>query len=117
MDERQTFVWNFPLDITFRSTCPFGWPQIVVSLYEIDSFGNESICGYGCIHMPITPGTHLAKIPIFAPQSSSLVQSFAAFFLGRKPEFVDPRITACGEGRDVTRVRSCGSVSTILPQV
>ncbi len=35
MDARKTIVWNFPFDVTFRSTCPFGWPQIVVSAYSV----------------------------------------------------------------------------------
>ena len=26
VDER--VVWNFPIDVTFRSTSPFGWPQV-----------------------------------------------------------------------------------------
>ena len=39
-------IWNFPLDITFRSTSPYGWPQIVFSVYEIDAMGNETIAGY-----------------------------------------------------------------------
>ena len=30
--------------------------------------------------------------------------------LGRRPEFVDPRVVARGEGREVTRVRSQGYV-------
>ena len=21
-------VWNFPIDVTFRSTSPYGWPQV-----------------------------------------------------------------------------------------
>jgi len=28
-DEKQLFVWNFPLEIALRSTNPFGWPQLV----------------------------------------------------------------------------------------
>lgn len=37
--------------------------------------------------------------------------SIAGFFgLGRNPEFVDPRVVASGEGRDVIRVSSRGSV-------
>lgn len=28
-DERQLFVWNLPLEATFKSTNVFGWPQIV----------------------------------------------------------------------------------------
>ena len=25
-------VWNFPIDVTFRSTSPFGWPQVGAKL-------------------------------------------------------------------------------------
>lgn len=31
--------------------------------------------------------------------------------MGRRPEFVDPRVVANGEGRDVTRVTSQGRVN------
>ncbi len=31
--------------------------------------------------------------------------------MGRRPEFVDPRVVANGEGRDVTRVSSQGRVT------
>jgi B9 domain-containing protein 1 len=103
-------VWNFPIDVTFRSTCPFGWPQLVVSVFELDGFGNESVCGYGATHVPLSAGTHSARMPMFAPESSSVVQRVAGYFLGRKPEYVDPRVVAGGEGRDVTRVRSEGWV-------
>ena len=27
-------VWNFPVDVTFKSTNPFGWPRIVISVYS-----------------------------------------------------------------------------------
>ena len=29
------FVWNFPIDVTFKSTNPFGWPKIVLSVYVL----------------------------------------------------------------------------------
>ena len=31
-------VWNFPVDITFKSTNPFGWPRLVVSVYSLVRF-------------------------------------------------------------------------------
>ena len=34
--------------------------------------------------------------------------------MGRRPEFVDPRVVASGEGRDVTRVTSQGFVTIQL---
>jgi len=34
--------------------------------------------------------------------------------MGRRPEFVDPRVVANGEGRDVTRVTSQGKVNVLV---
>uniref|UniRef100_A0A8C5TV37 B9 domain-containing protein 1 n=1 Tax=Malurus cyaneus samueli TaxID=2593467 RepID=A0A8C5TV37_9PASS len=74
-----TLVWNFPIDITFKSTNPFGcecWghcgvqpccqspsqyhflagPQIVVSVYGPDFFGHDVVRGYGAVHVPFVPG-------------------------------------------------------------
>lgn len=68
------------------------------------------IRGYGSCHVPLSAGTHGARIPIFRPESSSLLQRLAGWVTGRRPEFVDPRVAASGEGRDVTRVSTNGSV-------
>lgn len=40
------------------------------------------------------------KIPMFVPESSSLLQKFTAWVLGRRPEYVNPRVVAQGEGRE-----------------
>ena len=64
--------------------------------------------------MPIVPGSHNAKMPMFVPQSSSLIQRIAGWALGRRPEFVDARVVASGEGREVTRVRSQGWVEVMF---
>lgn len=87
----------------YRSTCPYGWPQLVISVYELDSFGNEVVVGYGATHVPLGPGSHVTRIPMFVPEHSSMMQRVTGYLLGRKPEFVDPRVVASGEGRDVTR--------------
>jgi len=47
---------------------------------------------------------------MFVPESSSYMQKLSAWLLGRRPEFIDPCIVAQSEGREVTRVRSQGSV-------
>ncbi|XP_076810097.1 B9 domain-containing protein 1-like isoform X1 [Clavelina lepadiformis] len=109
-DERQLFVWNFPLEITYKSTNPYGWPQIVVSCYGPDMFGNDVVRGYGAVHVPMVPGHHTLDVPMFVPLSTSKLQKFTSWLLGRRPEFVDPKVVAQGEGRDVTRVRSQGHV-------
>ena len=47
---------------------------------------------------------------MFVPESTSGLQAVVGWMLGRRPEFVDPRVVAKGEGREVTRVRSQGHV-------
>ncbi|XP_023677619.1 B9 domain-containing protein 1 isoform X1 [Paramormyrops kingsleyae] len=110
-DTRHGLVWNFPVEITFKSTNPFGWPQIVVSVYGPDTFGNDVVRGYGAVHVPVTPGKHVKTIPMFVPESTSRLQKFTSWLMGRRPEFTDPKVIAQGEGREVTRVHSQGSVS------
>ena len=29
-----SIVWNFPVDITFKATNPFGWPRLVISVFS-----------------------------------------------------------------------------------
>ncbi|XP_072532428.1 B9 domain-containing protein 1 isoform X1 [Salminus brasiliensis] len=110
-DSSQSLVWNFPLDITFKSTNPFGWPQIVVSVYGPDTFGNDVVRGYGAVHIPFTPGKHSRTVPMFVPESTSRLQKFTSWLMGRRPEYTDPKVVAQGEGREVTRVRSQGFVT------
>ncbi|CAH1793689.1 unnamed protein product [Owenia fusiformis] len=111
VDDRQKFVLNFPLDITFKSTNPYGWPQVVVHAYGHDVFGNDVVRGYGATHIPMVPGRHTRRIAMFVPESSSQFQKMTAWLMGRRPEFVDARVIAQGEGREVTRVRSQGFIT------
>ncbi|XP_074063044.1 B9 domain-containing protein 1 isoform X1 [Macrotis lagotis] len=111
---QQTLVWNFPIDITFKSTNPYGWPQIVISVYGPDLFGNDVVRGYGAVHVPFTPGRHKRTIPMFVPESTSKLQKLTSWFMGRRPEYTDPKLVAQGEGREVTRVRSQGFVTLLL---
>lgn len=113
-DVRQTLVWNFPIDVTFKSTNPYGWPQIVLSVYGPDVFGNDVVRGYGAVHVPLSPGRHKRTIPMFVPESTSQLQKFTSWFMGRRPEYTDPKVVAQGEGREVTRVRSQGFVTLLF---
>jgi B9 domain-containing protein 1 len=102
---------NFPIDVGFKSSNPFGWPQIVVSVYGYDVFGNDVVRGYGVTHVPITTGRHCQRIPLFVPESSSLFQKLLSWMFSRRPEYTDPKVLAQGEGREVTRVRSQGHMT------
>uniref|UniRef100_A0AAA9S095 B9 domain-containing protein 1 n=1 Tax=Bos taurus TaxID=9913 RepID=A0AAA9S095_BOVIN len=127
-DARRALVWNFPIDVTFKSTNPYGCeiphgltpalsfegPQIVLSVYGPDVFGNDVVRGYGAVHVPLSPGRHKKTIPMFVPESTSKLQKFTSWFMGRRPEYTDPKVVAQGEGREVTRVRSQGFVTLLF---
>lgn len=34
MDHEASIIWNFPIDAKFKSTNPFGWPRIAVSVRQ-----------------------------------------------------------------------------------
>uniref|UniRef100_A0A8C5PT56 B9 domain-containing protein 1 n=1 Tax=Leptobrachium leishanense TaxID=445787 RepID=A0A8C5PT56_9ANUR len=53
-----------------------GGPQIVISVYGPDIFGNDVVRGYGAVHLPFTSGRHKKNIPMFVPESSSHLQKF-----------------------------------------
>ncbi|XKL62909.1 hypothetical protein PGB90_002742 [Kerria lacca] len=109
-DNRKIFILNFPLEICFKSTNPYGWPRIVLSIYGLDSFGNDVIRGYGMYHLPVISGKCTKIISTFVPASSSLLQQMTSWLTGRKPEYIDSRVLAYGDGREVTRVISQGKV-------
>ncbi|KAG8222494.1 hypothetical protein J437_LFUL009597 [Ladona fulva] len=107
-DERSLVIWNLPLDISLKSTNPYGWPRLVVCVYGLDAFGNDVVRGYGMCHVPLRLGSHFRRLPMFVPVSASQLQKFTAWLTGRRPEYIDPRILGLGEGRETTRVSSEG---------
>jgi len=110
-DPRQIIVWNHPLDVTFSSSNPFGWPQLVIAVYGLDAFGHDVIRGYGALHVPPIPGCHTnVRVPVFVPEASSLLTKFKGWLTGNRPELVDPKVAAQGEGRGVLSVESTGFV-------
>ncbi|XP_075726003.1 B9 domain-containing protein 1 isoform X1 [Rhipicephalus microplus] len=110
-DNRQNFVWNFPLEITYKSSNASGWPQLVLAVYGLDAFANDVVRGYGAVHVPPIAGTHRRIIELFVPESSSTMHKMTSWLTGRRPEFVDPKVVARGEGREVTRTTSNGKVN------
>lgn len=54
-----------PLEITFKSTNVYGWPQLAVSVYGYDWLGNDVIRGYGGTHVPIFPGRSLLATSLY----------------------------------------------------
>ena len=75
-------------------------PQICSRVYRI-SIRNFIHCNLLLNRAPTPP-----RVAMFVPESSSLVQRLTGWLMGARPHYIDPRVVASSEGRDVTRVRS-----------
>ncbi|XP_070379235.1 B9 domain-containing protein 1-like isoform X3 [Dermacentor albipictus] len=104
-DARRHFVWNFPIEITYRSSNVSGWPQLSLAVYGLDAFANDVVRGYGAVHVPPISGTHRKSVALFVPDSSSTMHKLTSWLTGRRPEFVDPKVVARGEGREDAEIR------------
>ncbi|VDM98228.1 unnamed protein product, partial [Thelazia callipaeda] len=105
---------GMPIEATFTSTNPSGWPQIVLTCYGFDFFGNNVIRGYGAVHIPTIPGRTVRRVPMFVPEASTLLQRFMGWLTGKRAEFVDPKFVATADGRHVTKVRTQGIITITM---
>ncbi|KAJ3315937.1 B9 domain-containing protein 1 [Boothiomyces sp. JEL0838] len=58
-DQVAPCVWNFPLDLAFKSTNVYGWPTLIVTVYGFDFLGRDVVRGYGALRLPTTSGKYL----------------------------------------------------------
>lgn len=110
-NERE-FVWNQPITVSYRSYNFFGYPQLIVSVYNFDLLGNDQLVGYGFIHLPMSnhPAQKKQIVQIYSPQSSSYTRQFLSWITGRKPELVDFNLIARGDCRSVLRMVNVGKL-------
>ena len=107
------FVWNHPISLSYKSYNYYGWPQIVLSVYDFDTFGNDRILGYGATHLPVSgqlPSDFKQEVEIYAPQSSSLAKQILSWLTGKQPELVDSALFARADCRRVLQVLRVGHV-------
>lgn len=103
-------VWNFPIDVKFKSTNIFGWPRIAISVYGVDFLGRDIVQGYGSALVPLSSGSHVIDVDMYTPMPSSVANQIASWLWGNPPEFFDSKFVCQNEGREVTRVQASGLV-------
>ena len=106
-DGSNVIVWNFPIEISFQSTNPHGWPRLVVSVYGLDFMGRDVVRGYASTLLPAKPGHRTLYMKTYRPVSGSKLVQALNWIMGTMPEYYDSRMVAKGDGRAVTRVL-CG---------
>ncbi|XP_059608388.1 B9 domain-containing protein 1 [Phlebotomus argentipes] len=94
----QEISFNMPLEFTYKSTNPFGWPQIVVSFWGSNLWGTEVCRGYARLHIPLPERGKHRKIqaPIVTPKPMDLCTQIMAWITDWAPELRDPSVLASG---------------------
>jgi len=115
------YSYGQQFEISYRSINPFGWPQLVINCFTIDSEGNEIIKGYGCVHVPTSPGRHVRKIHIFksTKNTNCLDQFFGTHFFGteKNNEVTNPKVISSGLEREISRASCEGFVNVVFQVV
>lgn len=112
--DQKHIVWNFPIDVAFKSSNAYGWPRITLGIYGLDLFGRDVVRGYGSLLIPTTPGRYTKNVQTYTPISGSACVRFTNWIAGTLPEYRDLKFTAKSDGRAVTRVKTEGVVKIIL---
>ena len=79
-------MWNFPIDITFKSTNVFGWPRIAISVNGIDFLGRDVVLGYGSVLVPLSAGQHTIDVDMYTPLATSSFNQAVSWLMGNPPE-------------------------------
>ena len=82
----QGIIWNFPIDVTFKSTNVYGWPRMAISVYGLDFLGRDVVKGYGSVLVPLTPGRHKIDVDMYTPLATSAMNDILSWLVGNPPE-------------------------------
>ena len=104
------FTWNFPIDCTWTSSNPFGWPRLVILVND----KKMVVRGYGAVHIPTTAGRHVRYVRLFVPKSLSFLAGFIGWLTSSPAEFQASTFPARATDREATRVESTGVVKVVL---
>ena len=115
-----SFGQNF--EVSYRTINPFGWPQLVLNCFTIDSEGNEIVKGYGCVHVPTSTGRHTRKVHIFkSTENSGFWDKFFGFHVnfgeGKNKETSNPKVISSGQEREISRSTCEGFVNVVFQVV
>mmetsp|Transcript_7657 Transcript_7657/g.12155 ORF Transcript_7657/g.12155 Transcript_7657/m.12155 type:complete len:189 (+) Transcript_7657:119-685(+) len=85
-------VWSFPLDLHYSTSTIHGWPKFQCEVWSHDSYGRNSLAGYGFCHIPSAPGMYELSICTWRPKPQSWLDYINGFFLGAYPQLKNPDI-------------------------
>lgn len=110
---QENIIFNHPMDVHFALAGLQGWgfPRLTVQSFRLDWYGRRILTGYGFVHIPISPGTHVLEVHLWRPVGSA-DQELRSFLLGETPSLLkeDPLYDSAWKDRCRLLTTSSGSV-------
>jgi B9 domain-containing protein 1 len=116
------YSYGLNFEISYRSTDPFGWPQLVLNCFTVDLNGNEIVKGYGVVHVPTSTGRHKRRIHIFrATENSNFFGKLFGYNSSNSDEKnddkTDPKVISSGQEREISRANCEGFINVVFQVV
>ncbi|KAL8425602.1 hypothetical protein Efla_004437 [Eimeria flavescens] len=105
---------NFPFQAAFKGTSPYGWPRVAFCIYGRDWLGRQIVAGYSHTVIPLQPGRHQKRLPIYALVESSTSQRLVAWLKAQRAEYIDINTAAKTQGREVVRAEGVGEMFVVF---
>lgn len=104
-------IWSHPFDVHYATSSIQGWPKLACEVWSQDFYGRLSLCGYGCGHLPCSPGSHKFDIACWRPSVPSVVEGVRGFFLGQFPQLQNDDVVWRRDDRYKLETVASGTVS------
>lgn len=104
-------VWSHPFDLHYSTSSIQGWPKMSCEVWSQDIYGRLALCGYGCSHLPCSPGSFKIDIACWRPAIPSVVEGVRSFFLGQFPQLQNENVVWRRDDRYKLQTIASGTVS------
>lgn len=92
-------------------------PQMTLSLFGRNRWGNETIQGYARLHLPLGGGRRQIRAPIVNAKCANIWAALQSWLIDRNPELKDPRVLADGPRTKGLLLESFGEVVVSLQAI
>jgi hypothetical protein len=108
-------IWSHPIDVWYETQGRLGWPTITFEVWEYDALGRSALAGYGFTVLPMSPGKHELRVPLWKPVGTAL-QKWTSHFCGAAPHLKKRELVQTGASRSESALttETSGSVHMVL---
>jgi len=101
--------WSHPIDVHFATKGIQGWPRLHLQVWNQDIHGRNQLFGYGFVHIPTSPGSHLVECMTWKPVGN-FQEEMQSYFVGGCPQLRKSDLVYSGVDRYKLFTKAMGKV-------